>query len=202
MHFIFFPFSISESIVPLEPNRLEKPPKYARRYERGSEAVDAFLRKGNEGLNNSDPHRCCFCQKIYSNRTGYRRHLENTHCKTKKWICDLCPKFYFTKHALYLHMRTHLSKDLFCDVCDYRTSVKLCLDSHKLSHATRVECPICHKQVTSIKVHMIEHGPKVLCPICQRMIIKPSIKKHIKEHKIQKCDKCDEVFVNMTDRAR
>lgn len=110
--------------------------------------------KGNKGIRACDPHTCCLCQKVSYNRKALRDHLERVHCKSKKMFCDLCPKFYFTRRAIFAHMKVHNKKNFTCNICDYKTVFKSRLKTHKMTHSEKVECPTCKKPLSSLKLHM------------------------------------------------
>lgn len=132
---------------------------------------------------------------VYSNRRYLKDHIESVHCKAKKMSCDFCPKFFFTKKSILNHMKLHSQKTFECNVCDYKTAVKGSLQRHKLGHATKVECLICKKQVTSMQNHIRVHKPKGSCPICKKMIIPHHLPQHMKNHtRAHKCGNCEENF--------
>lgn len=170
--------------------------KSASAVKNRSDSVQCLAIKGNEGVKPFHPHTCCFCQKVLSCRGALRMHLETVHCRAKKFFCDLCPKFYFTKPVLVYHMKSHRQRTLQCNICDYKTSFKNRFEDHKLIHS-KVKCPICSKQVASLSYHIRSHKPKVSCPNCQKMISTHCLKKHIRRRhssKLQTCDKCVETF--------
>lgn len=157
---------------------------------------------GNQGLRWHEPHLCCLCQKVFSERSGLRNHLEKHHFKSKKIFCDLCPNFYFTKGCMVRHMKAaHMRIKFVCKICNYRTSVKSHLKRHKQVHQPKVECPTCNRRVTSLSKHMRGHKQKENCPICKKMIDGRGLIRHLETHKrvkimTQKCGfvKCRERF--------
>lgn len=145
--------------------------------------IDALARKGNEGLRFKDPYKCSLCQKSVLHRRALETHLEVKHLRKSKFCCDLCPRVYFSREAISWHMkRIHWQKKFACDVCSYSTGQKSHLRNHKLRHGTKVQCPTCKKEVTSLKSHMKYHKPKEACPICNRKYWKYHLKAHLNVH--------------------
>lgn len=168
-----------------------------------TESVQLLASKGNERLTNNDPHTCCFCRKIFNRRDHLKNHLEAVHCKTTKMSCGLCTKFFFTRDSLSKHMTgTHSEKRFACDACDFRTSFSTVLKTHKLKHASKVECPVCKKQVNALKIHMVTHRPKDACKICGKEIHKRTMELHMKVHQQYNCGNCLEVLNNKEDLRR
>lgn len=153
-----------------------------------SGTAEELAKKGNDGLGLKGPHICSFCLKRFCGQLVLQMHLESIHLRTKKTFCDLCPKFYFTLPAIRKHMtRTYAQKKFSCNVCDYKTAWKQEMMRHKLIHDTKVECPICKKQVTSLPNHMPVHKPKFPCAVCHFMYHKADIRTHMNTHRIRKC---------------
>lgn len=117
-----------------------------------SEAAMALAKKGNENLTCYDPHTCCICKIVFSSRYALRSHIDVKHCKTKKMFCDLCPKEYFSRTKMIVHMTVHCRRSFDCK--NIQSS-----RFHKLTHAAKTPCPICKKEVSSMKNHMETHPP-------------------------------------------
>lgn len=171
--------------------------------DKQAETAEALATKGNEGLKFGDPLACCVCLKKFKKREVLIRHLETIHVRSKEFVCDFCPKFYFIKKDLVNHMKKHGQKSFKCKVCDYKTAFKVPFEQHQLTHGEKVECPICSKKVTSLKQHMnYTHKPKVSCPICLKMFHRSRLGNHIKTHEFQRiyvCEKCNECFESNSD---
>lgn len=111
------------------------------------------------------------------------RISENNRSKAKKINCNLCNKFYSTSVALGRHRReVHDKEKSACNICDYKTAYKSCLQRHKLTHSAKVECLICKKRVASMDSHLRAHKPKDSCKICQRGITKRHMNQHLRVH--------------------
>lgn len=173
--------------------------------QKTSEEARNLCNQGNEGLLPKDPHTCCVCRKVLSNRYGLMKHLEAVHVRSETFRCTFCPKFYFDKYALKHHMKNHDQKSFECKICDYKTAIKLRFEEHKLTHAAKVECPICSKPVSFLKQHMRWHKARVACPICSKMLHRYTISAHLKTHTERKnyiCEKCSEGFESKLDLNR
>lgn len=167
--------------------------------------INELVEIGNEGLHGNDPHTCCFCQKILSSRLSIQQHLRNSHLKTKKMLCDSCPKYFSSRHAISEHVKIHRKNVFACNVCDYTSALKSSFKNHQLNHAGKVECHICNRKVIWLRLHMEIHRPKVPCPICQKEFsLKSNMKRHMRTHKekLQKCEICDELFTKNEDLRR
>lgn len=127
--------------------------------------------------------------------------MERIHCRTKKMLYDLCPKCFYSKSSIRFHMQVHSRKKFACNVCDYKTSNKSCLKSHRLSHNEKVACPESKKEVTSLNEHMKTHkNARVSCSICHQTYLKRGLKNHIETvHQIRKCENCDSIFRSKAD---
>lgn len=163
--------------------------------ERG-EKVDAFVKKGNEGAGSRDPHTCCFCKKLFNFRCSLKLHIEAAHYQENKLSCDLCGRSFFNKPSMAQHMKgCHSKKTLYCNLCDYKTIVSRYFEFHKMKHAAT--CPVCNKQVASLKTHIALHREKVPCPICRKAVLNAAMKAHMrKQHYKIECKICNEVLEN------
>lgn len=167
------------------------------------ESAKSLARKGNEGKHSTDPHFCCICQKVLSCRNAVKEHLERHHLKKNKMFCDLCPKILFTRDAVVKHMQSAHNRDKFaCVICNFKTARKTYLKMHKLTHAAKTECPVCHKQVTSLESHQRMHVLKERCSICQKLVLPRNLKQHMKVHRIRKCRDCEETFESHEELRR
>lgn len=194
-------FRLSERIEVSKPNEIA--PISINSEESHRDSAEILSRKGNEGKRSSDPHSCCICKKVFFRRRAVKHHLEKSHLKTVEMLCDLCPKVFYMENAFIRHMRTaHGKKKFACDNCNYKTADKSNLRDHKLTHASRTECPVCSKRVASLRIHMQYHKPKVPCSICQIEVLPRCVRRHMKTHKVQKCVDCGENFESSEDLRR
>lgn len=171
--------------------------------EYAKSSLEILLKKGNERLRWNLPHSCCICEKIFTCRKSLKEHLQRLHLKATKMLCDLCPKIFFTKHSMIVHMPTHRTTYFMCNICDYKTINNSRLESHKRTHNKNSECQVCKKRVANFKVHMTSHEPKVECTICLIKFKKLSMKIHIKKvHQTRKCSTCSETFNDREELRR
>lgn len=166
--------------------------------------LKALVEKGNENRSGKDPFTCSICGKVSTTRALLKVHIQTFHLKATKWLCDLCPKFFYNREDTYSHMKLkHRKPALECKVCGYKTNAQGNYQAHKLIHNEKKECPVCKKLVSSMKTHMMNHAPKKMCPICHCMFKALSLSKHIKTHKKDpKCEICNKKFTNKEDFKR
>lgn len=173
------------SIIKVEPEEFEiNNQATSHSAESLRDSVENLTRKGNEG------------------KRARESHLENVHCRTEKMTCDHCPKLFFTKSVIRSHVKAYGTKKFECNVCEYKTADKRSLATHEGTHAVKTECPVCKKQVVSSERHLKWHRAEVTCAICQQSICKYNLKRHMKIHRIQKCETCDKLFNNKEDLRR
>lgn len=156
-----------------------------------------LIRNGNDGLGPNDSHVCCLCQKVSKTRRYLKKHLENFHGKSTKLHCDLCPRIFFSRELIFEHMkRAHFEKCLVCNICGFKTANNSNFKNHKRIHSEKVECPICKKYVSSLRVHKKTHDPKEKCPVCKKPVGRTNMKAHVKAHAESrfKCKNCKETF--------
>lgn len=184
------------SLEKIQSNKWKKPSVLIRNIEY------ELARKGNIGLRCKEPHTCYICAKVFSHRDALARHLRIFHAKATAMFCDHCPKRYFDKGSLVQHMKSHMKKNLACNVCDFRTADRNILKAHKSTHVRNEKCKICDKRVTSLRMHMISHAPKEICPICDKRVSKYGLKPHLKTHDKHKCKQCNVIFRNYEELRR
>ncbi len=57
-------------------------------------------------IGSTDTYPCHFCDKVYANPSGRRRHEKKEHImKGQMFKCDLCPRTYKSKASLVRHKR-------------------------------------------------------------------------------------------------
>lgn len=121
--------------------------------------------------------------------------------------CDLCSRAFSLNSQLTIHYnRVHLKQKKYsCSHCDFKTGYAHSMKRH--AETNRKTCLFCLKLVCSLQVHVKDHcrskrekvnskaglKMKVPCPICGKMILKYTLKKHIRDvhEKTKKCEECD-----------
>jgi KRAB domain-containing zinc finger protein len=149
--------------------------------------------------------KCKTCKYVTTSLVVLQRH-EAIHVKQFK--CHNCNKGF----ALDKELKKHLSleatnryscfrdKDFTCKICKKVFLKRDSFAQHSLSHAERVQCPICQKflVVTSIKSHIKNHKikdqePKFKCEFCAKKFhFIEILRKHYRVHNKNffACDYC------------
>lgn len=175
---IIFGFVFSFSIPAASSTLSNSGPKADNTQLRKKSDVEILSESGNKGRHPDDSHTCCFCRNIFSNRSVLESHLKNFHLKTK----NLC-----------------------CDICDFKTAFQNDLKKHKLTHPQiLVECTVCGKKVRFLNRHMRLHKPKVPCPACKKAVSQSGLKRHLMTHSDNgiKCENCSDIFETKEDLRR
>ncbi|KAG5669520.1 hypothetical protein PVAND_017407 [Polypedilum vanderplanki] len=63
--------------------------------------------------------QCCFCPKVFSNNSNWRRH-ENLHGRGGIQECSICGKTFMQKEYLKKHMVTHTRKIYFIEAESFK----------------------------------------------------------------------------------
>ncbi|XP_062574174.1 zinc finger protein 615-like isoform X2 [Saccostrea cucullata] len=119
---------------------------------------------------------CDSCQKSYTQKSTYVRHLKLLHSTVKPYKCDLCEKAFVFTSSLCEHRDTHFSKmrtkTFACDKCPKTFKKRYILKLHQQTHEPgKFPCDVCGKILKS-KWRLIDHkrlhtGEKpFLCEIC------------------------------------
>lgn len=143
-----------------------------------------FFYRSVKKLNENGPFICDHCGLRSSSRHSFLAHTIYCYRRDKiRYHCDLCPRSFYQKRNLIVHMKTiHLNILLFeCKVCGHKSSRRTDLTKHMLQHEPKTECQVCHKLVTDIKTHLTFHV-KVQCMTCNKFLSRNHISKHIKLH--------------------
>lgn len=137
-------------------------------------------------LNRTGPFICDKCGSRFSKRTSFSSHQRKQHGRFSVF-CDLCSRSFVSKFFLTIHMnRDHLKLRPFeCNVCLYKSLIKVNLKIHMLTHGPKSECKICHKLVANMNSHLRNHV-KVQCSICRKFIVKATLGRHMKIHRNRK----------------
>lgn len=164
-----------------------------------SESIEAFARKGNEGLLDKAPHTCFACRVIFSSRHSLKRHLTSSYCRkmesysesvislAKKGnegldsrdphTCCICQKvvagsYFLRQHLEKVHLKT---RKMYCDLCPKVYFDKHDIASHmKQTHSKKTfACNICDYR-TAVKHYLYRHkethSEKVECPVCKKFV--------------------------------
>lgn len=130
---------------------------------------------------------CSTCFLFFNSRKNLNQHKRDEHSSRQKVVCPKCGKVLSDAYALVRHERNMHSgieklreTALECDLCPYKTKLKIYLRKHvRGCHTTerKVICDICGKTMTNkdvLKTHKIsthsELDPSayVPCPVCQK----------------------------------
>ncbi len=66
--------------------------------------IDIALDKAKKG--NNEKYKCYYCDKIYANPSGRRRHEKKEHTQNNIiFICNLCDRTYKSKDSLQRHKK-------------------------------------------------------------------------------------------------
>ncbi|VEN43631.1 unnamed protein product [Callosobruchus maculatus] len=155
------------------------------------------------------PYICEICTKSYIQAGDLKRHMTHYHLGTKRFQCQHCGKFYYTKPGLETHVLTHSKKQkaehpdpikrppnatnttnkekkFLCMICGKAYTANNTLKQHMISHTgeTPHKCSICYKGLSSktrLKEHMMRHTDEkpYRCMICHKHLYD---KKNLKRH--------------------
>lgn len=135
---------------------------------------------------------CRLCNKEYGNRNNFLRHMQRSHGKEKKKDvpCPHCPKLFYSRWQLKVHMHAHNNVRLQCKLCEYHTVYPQALKTHVKIHSKQYNsiCDWCGKGFMnkgSLKNHLArEHlGTSVDCSICgKKFYAKKYLKLHMECH--------------------
>uniref|UniRef100_A0A1B6K9G9 Protein krueppel n=2 Tax=Graphocephala atropunctata TaxID=36148 RepID=A0A1B6K9G9_9HEMI len=158
--------------------------------------------------------KCPECNKQYNNRKNLLRHVQ-IH-KDKKFLCDVCPKKFFRREHLKVHLAKHnIVKPYACEICPKRFLKEEQLTNHVSRHdglprksknqngLKRYLCEICSKtftQSTTLVAHLRAHkGIKpYVCTFCSRpFTTKAYLRMHLRTHTQERpyiCQYCSKAF--------
>lgn len=125
---------------------------------------------------------CDMCGRILPNRHCTLVHMTKFHKKPKLMFCDLCSKTFVLKSHMQEHVLCHLKYTRFsCEFCKFVGYSRRSIRQHRMIHL-KVECPICKKRVTKLRLHINSvhiQNPLVRCNFCKKTLSRQCFKKHI-----------------------
>ncbi|XP_078037441.1 uncharacterized protein LOC144470319 isoform X3 [Augochlora pura] len=141
-------------------------------------------------------YSCQRCKSVYLRKSFLIAHERIAHgigADTQPYHCDICGKFFNSRHLLRKHHRSHNEKFL-CALCGKELKSLVALQQHTMRHNGEkpYECKACGKRFTTKvtrKVHELTHSGlrPYICDICgqsftQRSSMMVHRKKHPGEH--------------------
>ena len=158
-------------------------------------------------------YSCSPCEKLFYHKSSLRYHQRVCHSKDEAFSCSKC-SFVSNSYASYNdHRKSHLDV-IHCDHCDFKTSYKHRLSSHKFKiHKIKVKgfksakCSICGRTYSDLH-HLRQHqksrhlGIKYLqtirfnCTLCEfKSVTSHTLRKHKREmHK--HCSTCSLILLD------
>jgi hypothetical protein len=122
--------------------------------------------------------KCPKCLKLLSSKKYLRNHIAEIHEKKSRFECDLCPKVYYSKSSMVVHLRRHLMAKL-----------KTPEIVTKPTEMTSLHCPICFKLLSSKQYQQMhikvihEKKVKFSCDLCpHQSYFKFDLRKHMSSH--------------------
>ncbi|XP_032674617.1 zinc finger protein 91-like [Odontomachus brunneus] len=176
----------------------------------GEEKKEKIVRKRRTDIVGLE---CTECNKQYTSRKGLLRHIQ-VH-EGKKFLCDICPKKFYRREHLKLHVAKHnMVKPYKCHRCTKRFIKEDQLIAHLSKHdrmfkkkesdtTKRFLCEICSKsftQSTTLIAHLRAHNgiKPYVCEVCSRPFTTNAyLKMHMRTHTQERpyiCQYCSRAF--------
>lgn len=131
----------------------------------------------------------------------------------RKFLCEVCGKYFISPSTLASHKITHLDKDLTqvqCEICEKWVKNPNVLRTHKKRHENgSLKCTHCGKLVysaTELRAHIAQFHEmrKYQCSICNKAFLRPMrLREHMATHTgtaIYKCLYCTKTFRGSSNR--
>ena len=151
-------------------------------------SVDEKLKEieSNWKIKEKSIFKCEECNFTTSSEQGLKTHTKRKHIKTSKQPknyptnCEFCDIEVKSKLEMKLHLKTHSYKPVNyeCAECDFLGTTEPTMDVHNgKQHSENIECGLCD---SVFKDH-------------------ESLELHLCTCEIYKCEKCNNIFRNLTD---
>jgi len=159
---------------------------------------------------------CGHCPERFVISWLYRAHIRQKHPETLglTFTCSICGKSCKNAYKLKDHEKTHQSKSVICDYCDFKTNSNTNKNKHmQIMHPDKLgvdrvlyKCQHCLKEFKwphSFKQHMeVAHtdykpDPKFKCSICSKQLKQGnSFDKHMmNSHGVgERCEICNKLY--------
>ncbi|XP_015834145.2 zinc finger protein OZF isoform X26 [Tribolium castaneum] len=150
--------------------------------------VEAPLNVGK----NQDPPECKICNKWFTTRRKYTRHMSRHRARKHK--CPSCDRMFHKPSEVRVHMRIRHEESSSvekCPLCDFTSKTKGGLKVHTIIHHTRdypFKCDLCDKGFLSnnlVTRHKISdhEGFRLICPVCSNIFKDPyAFQRHVARH--------------------
>jgi uncharacterized Zn-finger protein len=129
----------------------------------------------NKKKKEAKTNQCHVCNKLLTTRQKLRCHIEAVHEKIKRFACDKCPKKFYYKQEVLIHLKSHQRK--------YR------VDGTSISKTT--QCHVCNKlfatrQVLRCHIEAVhEKIKRFACDKCPKKFYqKGGVLEHLKSHPV------------------
>jgi len=192
---------------------------HAQRYISEHRSTCPGTERGQQNLLNKSgfwkktgPFRCSICDDEYTQARGYVAHYRKVHDsfppeldQVEKVFCDLCPKQFLGKRALYRHKTTFhpekCAENYTCDKCNITFQKSLYLHHYRQVHndippefqgTDLFLCHLCPQAYISRK------GLDIHVRVSHKRLEENKTKKlpldQEKKHRVKKCPECAKTF--------
>ncbi|XP_045768570.1 zinc finger protein 2-like [Maniola jurtina] len=160
------------------------------------------------------PWKCVECDKEFTDRSRFRRHIRIHMASTRRWACNTCGKAFGELSALRRHARIHTGelkeKTIQCKQCDKKFADKNQLREHNARHTGErpCTCDVCEKSFPSPRLlasHRRVHSDHMpyACAYCdKRFRMKATLITHHRTHTGERpytCTTCGKSFIQASN---